>query len=106
MTKQTFDQIQVNLPPDVLIKARDRARSLGLTISEYMQSLVDKDVAVKEHDPWREPVPSEVNERWEKEIAEFYEQEQVRSRPSAKTAAECIILLDEEASFTPDNEGN
>lgn len=106
MTKQTSDQTQIDLPPDMLIKARGRARSLGMTLSEYIKSLVGKDVATTEDDPWRQPVPPEVNARWEKEIAEFDEQEKIKPHPSAKTADELIKQLDEEAALLPDDEGN
>ena len=34
MTKQTTDQTQIDLPADILIKARGRARSLGMTLSD------------------------------------------------------------------------
>lgn len=102
MKRETVDQIQIDLPDHVLTKARMRASAQGLTISEYMQSLVDKDVS----SPWREPVPLEVNARWDKEIAEFDEQEKRNPRPSAKTADELINLLDEETALISDNEGN
>ena len=105
MTKHTSEKIQIDLPTDVLVKERARPRSLGMTLSEYMKSLVDKDVAAKE-DPWRQPVPPEVNARWEKEIAEFDEQEKIKPRPSAKTAYELIKRLDEEAALLSDDEGN
>ena len=104
MTKQTVDQTQIDLPSDVLIKARGRARSLGMTLSEYMQSLVDKDVKTKEHDPWREPVPPEVNAQWDKEIAEFDRQEKTNPRPRAKTVAEFRQMLEAEIAQLPDDD--
>jgi hypothetical protein len=97
---------QVNLAEEVVVKAEARARALGLTLAEYVQALVNQDVKTKEYDPWREPIPKEVDERWEKEIAEFDEQEKIKPRPSARTAEELIKLLDEEAAQLPDNEGN
>ncbi len=105
MTKQTTDQTKIDLPADVLIKARGRARSLGMTLSEYMKSLVDKDMATKE-DPWRQPVPPEVAERWSRELAEFEEENKTTPRPGAKTGAELIKLLDAEAATLPDDEGD
>jgi hypothetical protein len=99
-------QKQVVLPEEVVVKARARARELGLTLAEYMQRLVAQDVARQEHDPWLEPIPKEVDEQWEKDIAEFDEQEKTNPRPSAKTAAELIKLLDEEAATLPDDEGH
>jgi hypothetical protein len=95
---------QVRLPEEVLVKAKARARALGLTLTEYVQTLVNKDVS--EPDPWLEPVPKEVNERWERDIAEFDEQEKLNPRPGARTAAELIKLLDEEAAQLPGDEGN
>jgi hypothetical protein len=97
---------QVNLAEEVVVKAEARARALGLTLAEYVQALVNQDVKTKEYDPWLEPIPKEVDERWEKEIAEFDEQEKIKPRPSARTAEELIKLLDEEAAQLPDNEGN
>jgi antitoxin component of RelBE/YafQ-DinJ toxin-antitoxin module len=97
---------QVNLSEEVIVKAEARARALGLTLTEYVQALVNQDANTKEYDPWREPIPKEVDERWEKEIAEFDEQEKIKPRPSARTAEELIKLLDEEAAQLPDDEGN
>jgi hypothetical protein len=97
---------QVNLAEEVVVKAEARARALGLTLAEYVQALVNQDVKTKEYDPWLEPIPKEVDERWEKEIAEFDEQEKIKPRPNARTAEELIKLLDEEAAQLPDNEGN
>jgi hypothetical protein len=97
---------QVRLPEEVLVKAKARARALGLTLTEYVQTLVNKDVRTLDSDPWLEPVPKEVNERWERDIAEFDEQEKLNPRPGARTADELIKLLNEEAAQLPDDEGN
>jgi hypothetical protein len=97
---------QVILSEEVVVKAEARARALGLTLAEYVQALVNQDAKTKEYDPWLEPVPKEVDERWEKEIAEFDEQEKIKPRPGARTAEELIKRLDEEAAQLPDDEGN
>jgi hypothetical protein len=97
---------QVRLPEEVLVKAKARARALGLTLTEYVQTLVNKDVRTLDSDPWLEPVPKEVNERWERDIAEFDEQEKLNPRPGVRTADELIKLLNEEAAQLPDDEGN
>jgi hypothetical protein len=97
---------QVLLPEEVIAKVEARARALGLTLAEYVQTLVNQDTETNEYDPWREPVPKEVDERWEREIAEFDEQEKIKPRPGARTAEELIKLLDEEAAQLPDDEGN
>jgi hypothetical protein len=106
MTKQLSGKNQVTLSPDMLIKAQQRARALGMTLSEYMQSLVDKDMQSKEHDPWLEPIPRELNEKWQKDIAEFDEQDKINPRPGAKTADELINQLDQETTQLPGDEGN
>jgi hypothetical protein len=95
---------QIILSEEVVAKAEARAHALGLTLAEYMQGLVNQDVKTKAYDPWREAVPHEVAERWKREIAEFDEQEKIKPRPSARTAAELIKLLDEEAAQLPDND--
>jgi hypothetical protein len=97
---------QVDLSEDVAVKAEARARALGLTLTEYVQALVNQDARSKEHDPWLEPVPKEVDERWEKEIAEFDKQEKTNPRPRAKTVAEFRKLLEEEAAQLSNDEGN
>ena len=104
MTKQTPDKLNIDLSSDVLSKALGRARSLGLTITEYVQSLVEKDVQEKKHDPWLEPVPPEVEARWNKDIAETEEYEKTHPRPAAKSAAEFRQLLEKEIAELPDDE--
>jgi hypothetical protein len=81
MTNQIPNPAQVALPSDVLVKAQGRARSLGMSLSEYMRSLVDKDLAAADNDPWQEPIPKEVDERWEQDLAEIEEEEQQTGSP-------------------------
>ena len=95
---------QVMLAEEVIVKAEERARALGLTLTEYVQALVNQDTKTKEYDPWLEPIPKEVDERWEREIADFDEQEKTNPRPRAKSVAEFRKLLEEEAAQLPDNE--
>lgn len=106
MRKATNIEKRVTLSGEVVAKAKERARSLGMSLTEYVQALVDKDVGTKEYDPWLEPIPKEVDERWEKDLAETEEQEKLNPRPSARTADELIKLLDEEAARLPDDEGD
>jgi hypothetical protein len=95
---------QINLSEDIVVKAEARARALGLTLTEYVQSLVDKDMKAKEYDPWREPVPKEVAEEWSRDIAETEAYEKLHPRPSVKTVEELMKLLDEEAAKLPDDD--
>jgi antitoxin component of RelBE/YafQ-DinJ toxin-antitoxin module len=97
---------QVILSEEVVVKAEARARALGLTLTEYVQALVNQDAKTKEYNPWLEPIPKEVDEQWEKDLAEIEEQEKTNPRPHAKTVAEFRKLLKEEAAQLTDNEGN
>jgi hypothetical protein len=99
---------QVVLSEEVVVKAEARARVLGLTLAEYVQFLVDKDVGTKAYDPWLEPVPQEVAERWSRELAEADKEERTNPRPGAKTVAEFRKRLEEEIAQLPDDddEGN
>ena len=106
MTKTVNTKQQVRLPKEVLVKAQARAHALGLTLTEYVQTLVNQDVQMKEYDPWLQPISPAVNEKWQRDIAEFDEQEQIKPRPSVRTAEELIKRLDDEASRLPDDEGN
>lgn len=89
-----------------LAAAHKRAESLGMSFSEYVQSLVANDAQIGEKDPWREPVPAHVSERWDRDVAEFEAQEKTNPQPGARTADELIQQLDEEAARLPDNEDN
>ena len=105
MTSKTTKQLEtVEIARDTLVVAYERAESLGLSLTEYVQSLIDKDAQTEKKDPWREPVPRHVSERWEREIAEFDEQEKINPRPGARTADELIQQLDEEAARLPEYE--
>ncbi len=86
---------QVNLPKEVLIKAQERARSLGLTLAEYVQTLVQDDVHSLS-DPWRQPLPWKVEKQYLLDEIEFYEQEKKHPQRQAHSAEELVQLLDEE----------
>ncbi|NJN82132.1 MAG: hypothetical protein HC802_07540 [Caldilineaceae bacterium] len=94
MTNEVADQTQIALAPDVLVKARGRARALGLTLSEYVRSLVDKDAQATEQDPWRQPVPKEIDEQWERELAEFEAEDRRGLQPAFNTVEELINDLE------------
>ena len=69
MSKQTSGEY-INLPQKILLLAQRRARALGLTLSGYVQSLVNKDVKEKKKDPWV-PMPKHVQKRLTKEVKKF-----------------------------------
>ena len=98
----------IALPKEVLVKAQERAGALGLTLAEYVQSLVDQDVATSQHDPWRDPVPPAVAERWSRELAEFEAEDKTNPRPRAKTVGEFRKQLEAEVAqlSDDDDEGN
>ena len=86
---------QVSLPEEVVVKAQKRARSLGLSLTEYVQSLVVDDVRSQE-DPWRQPLPWEVEKQYLLDEIEFYEEERKHPQKAAHSAEELMQLLDEE----------
>ena len=107
MTRTTTKQAEtVELARDTLVVAYKRAESLGMSFSEYVQSLITKDAEAEVKDPWRQPVPKEVDERWERDLAETEAAEKINPRPGARTADELIQQLDEEAARLPEYEGN
>jgi hypothetical protein len=82
------------------LRAERNARTLGLSVSEYLSRLVlnDAHAARKtieifpvEHG-WG-PVPKHVQERWDKDIKEFEEAEKRHPHPGATTAAELMSML-------------
>jgi hypothetical protein len=86
---------QVTLPDELVAKAKERAHSLGMNLDEYVQSLVMDDVESLV-DPWRQPLPWEVEKRLLLEEIEFYEQEKTTPQKAAHSAQELMQLLDEE----------
>jgi hypothetical protein len=86
---------QVDLPKEGLDKAQKRAAALGLTLAEYVQTLVQDDVHSLA-DPWRQPLPWEVEKQYLLDEIEFYEQEKKQPQKEAHSADELVKLLDEE----------
>lgn len=105
MTRTTTKRSEtVELARDTLVVAYKRAESLGMSFSEYVQSLITKDAETEIKDPWREPVPQHVSDRWERDLAETEASEKIDPRPRAKTVTEFRELLEAEAAQLPDNE--
>src|SRR6476646_7776439 len=84
----------ISIRTDILQRAERNARTLGLSVSEYLSRLVlndphaarkPQDVFPVEHG-WG-PVPKPVQERWDKDIKEFEEEEKRGStRPGVRGA--------------------
>jgi hypothetical protein len=96
MDEHTAANQTIQLSPATIALAQKRAAARGMTLSEYIESILN--------DPWRQPVPNKVVARWKREIKEFEEEDKINPRPSAKTAAEFRKLLEEEAAQLPDDE--
>jgi hypothetical protein len=96
---------QVTLPEELSIKAEERARSLGMNLSEYVQSLVADDVESLA-DPWHQPLPWEVEKRYLLDEIEFYEEEKKNPQRAARSAQELMDLLDEEIQEIDLNEAD
>src|SRR5438093_34901 len=100
----------ISISTDIVQRAERNARTLGLSVSEYLSRLVLKDthptrkkleVFPVEHG-WG-PVPKHVQERWDKDIKEFEEEEKQGSiRPGVRGATsvqELRELLDAETTL-------
>ena len=96
MRRNMNTEKQVSLPEEVIVQARERARSLGLSLTEYVQSLVVDDVRSRD-DPWRQPLPWEVEKQYLLDEIEFYEEERKHPQQAAHSADELMKLLDEES---------
>ena len=91
----------VSISTDVLQRAERNARTLGLSVSEYLSRLVLNDphparkkleVFPVEHG-WG-PVPKAVNERWDQEIAQAEADFKQGKQKGYQTAAELVRSLD------------
>jgi hypothetical protein len=86
---------QVTLPDELVVKAQDRAPSLGMSLAEYVRSLVVDDVEGLD-DPWRQPLPWEVEKQYLLDEIEFYETEKNMPQKAANSAEELMNLLEAE----------
>lgn len=91
----------ISIRTDVLQRAERNARTLGLSVSEYVSRLVLKDthpgrktieVFPVEHG-WG-PVPKAVNERWDQEIAQAEAEFKQGTQKAYQTAEELVRALD------------
>ena len=94
MKNQTGAEQQIALPREIFAKAQERASILGLTLAEYVQTLVQEDVDSLS-DPWRQPLPWEVEKQYPLDEIEFYEQEKMNPQRAAHSADELVNLLEE-----------
>src|SRR3954469_7953852 len=91
----------ISISTDILQRAERNARTLGLSVSEYLSRLVLKDthparktieIFPVEHG-WG-PVPKAVNERWDQEIAQAEAEYKQGKQTGYHTAAELVRALD------------
>jgi antitoxin component of RelBE/YafQ-DinJ toxin-antitoxin module len=85
-------EYHIVLPEEVRTKAEVRAQALGMSVTEYVQSLVTQDVASLA-DPWRQPLPWEVEKQYLLDEIEFYESELNVHQKGATSAEELVELL-------------
>ncbi len=89
----------IAISTDVLQRAERNARTLGLSVSEYLSRLVVRDTPAKgvgapagAQDSWG-PVPKEVSAQWDKEIAEFEAEDKKNPYPRFTTAQETVEYM-------------
>jgi hypothetical protein len=103
MRNQMNSEKQVSLSEELSVKAEERARSLGMNLTEYVRSLVIDDVESLA-DPWHQPLPWEVEKQYLLDEIEFYERERKSPQKAAHSAQELMDLLEEEIQYIEPNE--
>ena len=96
---------QVTLPDELLTKAEERARNLGMSVTEYVQALVLDDVSHRD-DPWRQSLPWAVEKQYLLDEIEFYDAEKNAPQEGATSAEELLKLLDKEIQQVDADEAN
>lgn len=80
----------------LLLKAQQRAEDLGLTISDYLGFLVERDLVHQDENPWHQPLPKSVIEEYDQEYEEFLQSESPASSPvTHRSAVEFLHHLNE-----------
>lgn len=72
--------------------AQAQATKLRLSVDEYVRRIVTAHLASQEPDPWG-PVPKEVSERWDRELAAFDEEDQKNPRPIFTSGADFVAYM-------------
>jgi hypothetical protein len=81
--------------------AEQNARRLGLSLREYVSRLVLRDTPPKakhsrgsagDKDPWG-PVPKEVSQRWDREEAEFEQEDRKHPQPRFTSGRDFVAYL-------------
>jgi hypothetical protein len=70
---------QLQLSSTSVAVAHRRAEVLGLSLSQYIQSLITQD-SKHEKDPWRQPLPDAVVDTYEQEYQQFLIEEKKGTR--------------------------
>lgn len=86
----------ITIRTEILQRAERNARTLGLSVSEYLSRLVVQDAPATQiahsasaQDPWG-PVPKEVSARWDREEAEFEAEDRKNPQPRFTSAREMV----------------
>jgi|SRR4051812_5494119 hypothetical protein len=89
----------ISISPDVLQRAERNARTLGLSVSEYLSRLVVQDTPAKPvgepadaPDVWG-PVPQAIAAQWAQEIAEFEAADKKQPQPRFTSGRELVDYL-------------
>jgi len=89
----------ISIRSDILQRAQRNARTLGLSVSDYLSRLVVRDTPAKHvgapaamQDPWG-PVPPEVSAQWDQDVAEFEAEDRKNPQPSFTSAQAMVDYL-------------
>jgi len=87
MTHQAKPEtVSIQLPPEMMAAAAQRAKALGMTMSEYITHILNDELA----DPWRQPLPPDVEAQYEEEYQAFLAEEKQGKHKTYYSAAEYI----------------
>lgn len=78
--------------PDIWKQAQANAAKLRMSVDEYVSRIVKHHVVGEYKDPWG-PVPKEVSQRWDREIAEFEAADRKHPQPRFTSAQEMVDYL-------------
>src|SRR4051812_28405927 len=93
----------ISISTDIVQRAERNARTLGLSVSEYLSRLVVRDTPTKHggepaaaQDPWG-PVPPEVSARWDQDVAAFEAEDRKHPRPRFTSGKAMVAYINRQS---------
>jgi hypothetical protein len=83
----------LELSSALMCRIQAQAQEAGVTPAKYIETLVVFDNRLPSDDPWAQPLPWTVEKQYLQDMIAFYEEDQQRPKPAARTAQELVALL-------------